>query len=131
MHAEPRQVWEAYRVVEPDQVRGVGGKQLADIVALVRHAIVPEEPLVPVVETVSHRYQEWLAEQREAGVEFSQEQLRWLDAIRDHIATSLHIDQEDFELPPLSQFGGLGKAHELFGERLQPMLEELNERLTA
>lgn len=131
IHAEPQQVWEAYRVVEPDRVRGVGGKQLADVVALVRHAIVPEEPLVPVVETVNHRYQEWLAEQWEAGVEFTEEQLRWLNAIRDHIATSLHIDQEDLELPPLSQFGGLGKAYGLFGERLQPILAELNERLTA
>jgi len=27
--------------------------------------------------------------------------------------------------------GGLGKAHKLFGEKLQPMLAELNEVLVA
>jgi type I restriction enzyme R subunit len=131
LQAEPRQVWEAYRVVEPGQVKGVGGKQLADVVALVRHALVPEEPLVPVAQTVEYRYRQWLAEQEAAGVTFTQEQSRWLEAIRDHIATSLHIEADDFGFVPFSQYGGLGRAYELFGERLQPMMEELNERLTA
>ena len=29
------------------------------------------------------------------------------------------------------QFGGLGKAYELFGDRLEIILEELNQRLAA
>lgn len=128
---QPELVWEAFRVVEPGRVRGVGGKQLADVVALVRHALVPEEPLVPVAEVVAERYRDWLAAQQAAGVVFTGEQLRWLEAIRDHIATSLHIDTDDFGLPPLSQFGGLGRAYELFGEKLNEMLEELNARLVA
>ena len=131
LHAEPQQVWEAYRLVEPERVRGVGGKQLADVIALVRHALVSDETLVPLAQTVDQRYRKWLAEQGAAGVQFTEEQLRWLETIRDHIASSLHIDAEDFELPPLNGFGGLGKAHELFGDRLRPMLEELNERLAA
>ena len=88
-------------------------------------------PLVPVADTVEERYRQWLADQAAAGVEFSIEQLRWLETIRDHIASSLHIEADDFDLPPLSQFGGLGKAYQLFGDRLQPILEELNERLAA
>jgi hypothetical protein len=30
---------------------------------------------------------------------------------------------------PFSQKGGLGRAYQLFGERLQPLLDELNEVL--
>lgn len=131
VRAEPQQIWEAYQVLEPRQVYGVGGKQLADVVALVRHAIEPEEPLVPVAVTVDNRYQEWLAEQEAAGVQFTPEQLRWLDAIMDHIATSLHIEQGDFEYAPFKQFGGLGRVYQLFGERLPVILEELNARLAA
>lgn len=131
LHTEPQQVWEAYSIVEPGGVRGVGGKQLADVVALVRHAIVPEEPLVPVAETVSHHYSQWLDEQERAGVRFTEDQRKWLEAIRDHIAASLYIERDDFDLPPLSQFGGLGRAYELFGDGLQAILDDLNARLVA
>ena len=44
------------------------------------------------------------------------EQLPWLALIRDHIATSLGIEPEDFEYAPFSQRGGLGKVRQLFGE---------------
>jgi type I restriction enzyme R subunit len=64
-------------------------------------------------------------------VVFTQEQLAWLDLIRDHIATSLSIEKDDFNLPPFSQRGGLGKAHQLFGDDLPKLLDELNEVLAA
>ena len=35
-----------------------------------------------------------------AGVKFSDEQLAWLNLIRDHIATAISIEPEDLELPP-------------------------------
>ena len=58
-------------------------------------------------------------------------QLDWLDLIRDHITTSLSIEPEDLELSPFNQRGGLGKAHQLFGEQLPKLLDELNEALAA
>ena len=41
-------LWQAYELVEPKKVRGKGGKQLVDVIALVRHAIDPSTPLAPV-----------------------------------------------------------------------------------
>jgi len=38
---------------------------------------------------------------------------------------------EDLELSPFNQRGGLGKAHQLFGEELPKLLDELNEVLAA
>jgi type I restriction enzyme, R subunit len=55
----------------------------------------------------------------------------WLEAIREHVGTNVEIDKEDFENVPFVQWGGLGKAYKLFGEKLQPMLAELNEVLVA
>ncbi len=46
-------------------------------------------------------------------------------------ATSLSIDPEDFESVPFNQLGGLGKAHQLFGDILLPLLDELNGVLAA
>ena len=70
-------------------------------------------------------------EQAAAGLTFTAEQRKWLDAIKDHIASSLRIEQDDFDDVPFSAFGGLGKAYELFGEQLGQMLEAMNEGLAA
>ncbi len=52
-------------------------------------------------------------------------------AIRDHIATSLSIELDDLDYTPFNQEGGLGKAHQLFGDHLPTLLEELNQVLAA
>lgn len=98
-----------------------------DLIAIVRHALHPDEPLVPVAEVIEVRYREWLAEQ----VPFTPEQLDWLDAIKNHIATSLSIEQDDFVEMPFAQKGGLGRVYQLFGDRLPSLLDELNDRLAA
>ena len=57
--------------------------------------------------------------------------MQWLVAIKDHIASSLMIEQDDFEYAPFNQFGGIGRAYELFGDRLTEIMEELNARLAS
>lgn len=130
LSASPERVWSAFQAVEPDAVKGQCGK-LVDVIALVKHALHPDTPLVPHTQTVDERFRQWLADQRAANVAFTAEQLKWLDAIRDHVASSLAIDADDFEYAPFAQLGGLGKAHEVFGDRLGTILDELNMRLAA
>ena len=48
--------------------------------------------------------------------------------IKDHVATSLTIEAEDQDEVPFNQISGLGKAYELFGDRLPALLPELNGR---
>ena len=124
-------LWRAYELVEPEKVKGVGGKQLVDVVALVRHALDPGSALVPVGMTVEERYQEWLGRQAATGLQYTAEQRKWLDAIKDHIASSLRIEQDDFDDVPFNGLGGFGKAYELFGEQLGSILEAMNEGLAA
>jgi type I restriction enzyme R subunit len=45
--------------------------------------------------------------------------------------TAMSIEREDLELSPFNQLGGLGKAHQLFGEQLPKLLDELNTVLAA
>ncbi|MFM8570085.1 MAG: DEAD/DEAH box helicase family protein, partial [Pirellula sp.] len=124
-------LWQAFEVVEPERVKGKGGKQLVDVIAMVRHAIHPETLLMPVGVTVEERYRQWITDKEQAGVTFSADQRRWLDAIKDHIASSLAIEQDDLEEVPFNTIGGLGRAYELFGDKLLAILEELNMRLAA
>ena len=83
---------------------------------------------MPFPEKVDANFKAWLAQQEK---EFDEEQVLWLEMIKDHIAGNLSIDTEDFEYAPFSQEGGLGKFYQLFGEEVIPLLEELNEQLAA
>lgn len=66
-----------------------------------------------------------------AGVVFTPEQASWLDKIAEHIATSLAIEMEDFHDGWFAQRGNLGKAYELFGDKLQTIITDMNRALTA
>ena len=126
----PAQLWRSFEAVEADKVKGSGGQQLADLVSLVRHALVPTFTLVPYQDELRERYQSWLKD-RHADTVFTPEQREWLDRMAEHIANSLAIKPKDFELGWFGQHGSLGRAHALFGERLKPIMTELNERLAA
>lgn len=127
------QVWEAYAALEKSKVKGAGGKRLlTDLVSLVRFAMEQDNELVPFPDRVKVNFNAWLvgaAQGRDKP--FTEEQTHWLKMIRDHIAANLSIDTEDFDDPPFIQQGGLGKVHQLFGDQLPVILDELNEGLAA
>ncbi|MGA3164786.1 MAG: type I restriction-modification enzyme R subunit C-terminal domain-containing protein [Terriglobia bacterium] len=133
----PELLWQAYEKLDKSKVRGSGGKLLTDIVSLVRFALHQDGELRPFQEQVQERFAVWLAQQEAVGAhgmrprKFTEEQRLWLALIRDHIASSLAIETEDFEYVPFAQHGGLGKAYQVFGKGLQPLLEELNRTLAA
>ena len=119
-------LWEAYRQLDKSKVRGSGQRTLSDIVSVVRYAIGGVDELAPFAEGVSERFRGWRSMQETAGRAFTQEQARWLEAIRDHVAGSVSMEMSDFQYAPFNQQGGLGKAYELFGDELGGLLEELN-----
>jgi type I restriction enzyme R subunit len=139
------QLWQAYAALEKSKVKGAGGKRLlTDLVSLVRFAMHEDNELVPYPEKVATNFKAWLAgtalttsQRTTVGAvngrdkPFTEEQLRWLYMIRDHIAANLSIDFDDFDYAPFSGEGGLGKVHQLFGEQLPAILNELNEKLAA
>ncbi len=57
--------------------------------------------------------------------------MNWLQMIRDHVANSFHIECDDLEVSPFDSQGGLGKMCQLFGAKMEPLLDELNEVLVA
>jgi type I restriction enzyme, R subunit len=125
-------LWDAFAVTDPGKVKGRSqAGRFADLVALVRFALEQQPVLAPFADSVSERFEQWLRDKATAGTVFPPEHLAWLGLIRDHIATSLSIDPEDFEYTPFGERGGLGKAHQLFGESLPALLDELNATLAA
>ena len=125
-------LWEAFATAAPAKVRGrTQAGRFADLVALVRFALDKQAVLEPFAVTVSRHFERWLADQAEKGKTYTPDQQAWLARIRDHIAVSVNIVPDDFEYAPFNQEGGLGKANQLFGDRLPVVLAELNERLVG
>jgi type I restriction enzyme R subunit len=85
----PVVLWRAYELLEKDKVRGASGKRLlTDIVSLVRFALHQDTDLVPHADRVRARFESWMAQQTTRGRQFTEQQVRWLEMIRDHVATS-------------------------------------------
>ncbi len=125
-------LWRAYETAAQGKVRRASGERAAaDLVSLVRFALHKDGELVPHAERVHERFARWLADQRAAGRSFTPAQLEWLTMIRDHVATSLEIEVEDFDLVPFAEHGGRARAAQVFGGRLDALLAELNEVLAA
>lgn len=126
------QIWQAYQQLEKSKVRRAGPqKLLTDIISLIRFAIGESDVLEPFTEAVNDRFYKWLSEQEKSDRKFTPEQIEWLTMIKDHIATSLAIQMDDFEYAPFYEKGGVMKVYQVFGEELKSILEELNERLAA
>ncbi len=119
-------VWAAYARLEGLSVRSTT-RLLTDLISLVRHAVDPQQALIPFSDLVRVRYEQWLANQT-----FSPDQQRWLDLIADYIGVNLSIEPDDLNTGEFYNRGGQMAAVRVFGrDRLQAILNQLNEILAA
>ena len=120
-------LWMAYTYKRrsPENVHGIT-IQRTDLISLVRFAMGYTLFLKPFSTTVNRNFEEWLE-----GKDFTPEQREWLNMIQEHIATSLEIRVEDFELTPFARYGGVARADQLFGDKLEAMLTDLTEQLIS
>jgi type I restriction enzyme R subunit len=134
------QLWQAYAALDAAKVKGASRRRiLTDLVSLVRYAMQQENELVPYPEKVMTNFRAWMAQQQQLchsrgsgnPEPFTDEQRWWLEKMAEHIAGSLGISAEDFELSPFAQQGGLGRVHQLFGAELPNVIDELNRELAA
>jgi type I restriction enzyme, R subunit len=102
-------------------------KALVDIISMVKRAAVEETPLLTAEERVRAAI-----ERVSAGRQLTQEQLRWMDHIQQHLVENLSIERQDFDdIPVLADRGGWGRANRTFCGQLTELLEQLNKELVA
>lgn len=132
----PAHLWTAYERLEKARIRAgastVGSRDLlTNLISLVQFALGHADVLEPYPSTVEQRYQQWLHQQALAGRQFTPPQQQWLAMMKDHIATSLTVETEDFGYAPFEDHGGFGRARALFGDELPQVVKELNDVLAA
>jgi len=127
----PMRIWHAYEQIE--KVNGSSPKnELIALVALIRR-VTGIDPLLTVYDrTVDANFKQWVFSRHSgAGDKFTEEQMNWLRMIKEHIASSIHMEQDDLDLTPFDAYGGRGRMWQLFGDRMDGIIDELNEALTV
>ncbi len=126
----PSHVWKAYEQLK--EGNGSPKNELVALVSLIRKVSGIDTTLTGYDKTVDKNFQTWVFK-KQAGTttKFTEEQMQWLRMIKDYVANSFHVEKEDFELDPFNKNGGLGKMWQLFGEKTDEIINELNEVLAA
>ena len=126
----PLPVWRSYEQL--GEANGSAKNELIALVSLIRKVTGIDTSLTGYDKTVDRNFQDWVfRKQAGAATKFTDEQMQWLRMIKDYVANSFHVEKEDFELDPFNKNGGLGKMWQLFGERTDEIINELNEVLAA
>lgn len=127
----PDYVWNAYAALE--EVKSDQPKdELTALVSLIRRACGIDKDLKAFDKTIDENFKNWIFKQN-AGKHnrFTNEQMDWLRMIKDHVVSSYHIELEDLDYTPFDSQGGRGKMHQLFGDQMNEIINELNEVLAA
>lgn len=129
---KPQYVWDAF--VTTDKVPNIKRpeSELTTLVSIIRRACGIDDVLIPHDNTINENFKNWIFKQN-AGQHnrFTDEQMDWLRMIKDHIVSSYHIEIDDLSYTPFDALGGVGKMHQLFGEEMNQIIDELNEVLAA
>lgn len=97
--------------------------ELADIISIIKHA-AKKETLLTAEERVAKAIS-----QVTQGKQFTPEQTRWLELIKNYMVTNLAVEKKDFEQPIFARQGSWKKANQTFNNQLEPLLKELNEAI--
>jgi type I restriction enzyme R subunit len=101
------------------------------LISLIRKITGIDKDLTSYDKTVDKNFREWVFKKQAGTLKFNDDQMSWLRMIKDHIATSIHIEYDDLDYTPFDAIGGKGKMWQLFGEDCDRIIEELNEVLAA
>ena len=124
-------LWTAYEAIDTDKVRHAKRHTATDLVSLIRFTLGFDNELVPYASTIEQRWANWLAQQAQAGTEFTDAEMWWLTNIKNVVVQSGEFRSADLDLPPFTERGGTDGAIRDLGPQVARVLETLAEELTA
>lgn len=124
----PAVIWKCYEMLKKTN-RSINNKTV-DLVSLVRYSLGIMPELIPFADVVEERYQGWLLTQEQSGARFTNEQRRWLDAIKDYICTGVTFETPALDAVPFIEWGGSDGIERDFTDPVG-IITDLNQALSA
>lgn len=124
-------LWECYAIKKPEKVKRGTMAQLTDLISIIRFEMGYEDNLSPFAEKVNYNFMRWTLKSNAGDVHFTEEQMSWLRLIKEHIISSLSIEPTDLDLNPFDKKGGLGRFYDVFGDKYEDILKEMNVELVG
>lgn len=124
-------LWDCYYIKFTNKVKRGTVAQLTDLISIIRFEIGATDELTSFADRVNANFKEWTFRKNAGYSQFTEEQMKWLRLIKDHIISSLSILDEDLDYTPFDHKGGLLGFYEAFGDNYKNILNEMNVALVA
>jgi type I restriction enzyme R subunit len=105
--------------------------ELIALVSLIRRVTGMDNKLTAYDKTVDRNFQKWVFDKQAGALKFNEEQMNWLRMMKEHIATSFHIEVENLDYTPFDAHGGRGMMFALFGNGMNAVISEMNEAMAV
>ena len=88
------------------------------------------EKLEDFSSVANSRFELWKGRQIKRGIQFTEEQQQWLEEIKNYIVANAYMELKDIH-EAMQHKGGIIKARQVFGQELQPILDDLSVALVG
>jgi type I restriction enzyme R subunit len=130
-HVTAERLWNCYAIKNPEKVKKGVKAKIVDLISIIRYELGFSENLAPFADRVNYNFMQWTLKCNAGDVHFTEEQMKWLRLIKEHIITSLSVEPRDLDYSPFDGMGGLGRFFELFGEDYETVLHQMSIELVA
>lgn len=124
-------LWNCYAIKKPENVKKGVKAKIVDLISIIRYELGFSDNLAPFADRVNYNFMQWTLKRNAGDIHFTEEQMKWLRLIKEHIISSLSVEPRDMDYNPFDGMGGLGKFFELFGDDYEAILHEMSIELVA
>lgn len=124
-------LWNCYAIKKPGKVKKGVRARIVDLISLIRYELGFADNLAPFADRVNYNFMQWTMKCNAGNIHFTDEQMKWLRLIKEHIISSLSMEVQDLEYNPFVGMGGLGRFYELFGDNYESILHQMSVELVA
>lgn len=124
-------LWNCYAIKKSENVKKGVKAKIVDLISIIRYELGFSDNLAPFADRVNYNFMQWTLKRNAGDIHFTEEQMKWLRLIKEHIISSLSVEPRDMDYNPFDGMGGLGKFFELFGDDYEAILHEMSIELVA
>lgn len=120
-------IWKAYRIIKPNKVpENWSSFTNGDYISLLDFTFHKADILEPYKYKVETKFENWIEKKENNWIVFTDLEKEWLEIMKNEFANNISITNDDFAYGVLAQKWGIWAAYEVFGEKINDLIEEMN-----